>query len=158
EWAKGVVHVRPAEGAGHAHWRGNAGFLSRALCEAIREVLTDTAEDAWWSRRAREHMKSAREEHAFLQPSGVQLVETADRLRLWTFAGGAANALLARLAEAHLGESVSASNTYLGFSGLAARSEQAIHEWISQLRGEGRPTREDAIATAGALSRSRISK
>lgn len=158
EWGRGVVHVAPAERAGHARWRSYGGFLSRALCGAMREVLTSDGADPWWSRRAREAITAAREEYAFLEPEGAQLVSAGSQTRLWTFAGGAANRLLARLAEAEFGETVTSNDLSLGFSGTAARSDQAITEWVTQLHHDQRPSREDAIAVAGGFSGLRLSK
>jgi ATP-dependent Lhr-like helicase len=158
EWGRGVVHVRPAERAGHARWRGRGLFLSRRLCAAMRGVLTDDVVDPWWSQRARTFLAGAREEHAFLEPRGVQCVGEGAGVRAWTFAGGAANRLLARMAEAALGGEVTASDTSLGFSGQSARSDGAIASWLSALRREGRPTRDDALAVVGALGGARLSK
>lgn len=158
EWGRGVVHVAPAERAGNARWRGKGGFLSRALCRAMREVLTDDGVDPWWSRRARATVEAAREEHGFLEPTGVQLVSEGGQTRLWTFAGGAANRLLARMAEGALGGSVTSNDLSLGFTPESGRSDIAIGEWVASLRAEGRPSRADAVAAAGAFSHLRLSK
>ncbi len=158
EWNRGVVHVAAAERAGHARWRGKGGFLSRALCKAMRGVLTDTVVDATWSKRACAAIEAAREEHAFLEPHGPQLVVDGGKTRLWTFAGGAANRLLARMAEAALGGTVTSNDLNLGFQEEAAQSDQAIAEWVASLRREERPSRADAVGVADAFSHLRLSK
>lgn len=158
EWGRGVVHVAAAERAGHARWRSFGGFLSRVLCRAMRGVLTDDVVDPRWSRRARTFIEAAREEHAFLEPEGPQLVTDGAQTRLWTFAGGAANRLLARMAEAALGGTVTSNNLNLGFLEKAAESDQAILDWVSSLRREERPSREDAVGVADAFSHLRLSK
>jgi ATP-dependent Lhr-like helicase len=128
------------------------------LCGAMREVLTSEGVDPWWSRRAREAIAAAREEYAFLDAEGAQLISVGSQTRLWTFAGGAANRLLARLAEAEFGESVTSNDLSLGFSGTAARSDQAITEWITTLHRDRRPNRADAVAVADGFSHLRLSK
>jgi ATP-dependent Lhr-like helicase len=124
----------------------------------MREVLTDDGVDPWWSRRARATVEAAREEHGFLEPAGVQLVSEGGQTRLWTFAGGAANRLLARMAEGALGGSVTSNDLSLGFTPESGRSDVAIGEWVASLRAEGRPSRADAVAAAGAFSHLRLSK
>ena len=103
-------------------------------------------------------IEAAREEHAFLEPDGPQLVADGAQTRLWTFAGGAANRLLARMAETTLGGTVTSNNLSLTFQEEAAESDQAILEWVSTLRREERPSREDAVGVADAFSHLRLSK
>ncbi|MFO0647987.1 MAG: DEAD/DEAH box helicase [Polyangiales bacterium] len=158
EWSRGVVHVAAAERAGHARWRGRGGFLSRELCHAMREVLTSDTVDPWWSKRARTAIEATREEYSFLEPAGPQLVVDGGQTRLWTFAGGAANRLLARMAEGALGGTVTSNDLSLGFQEEAALSDQAIEDWIGALRREERPSRADATSVADAFSHLRLSK
>ncbi len=158
DWTNAVVRVEPAPMSGDAKWQGSPKLLGRALCEAIREVLTSDTVDPWWSRRAREHMASVRAEYGFLSPSGLDLVRDRDSYRLWTYAGGRANNLLAKLLEEVLGPKVTSGNFSLGFKENAAASEAAIRQALDQLRQSGRPTEEDAIRYAEACARGRLSK
>ncbi len=158
EWSRGVVHVAPVANAGHARWRGRGGFLSRVLCDAMREVLTDDTIDVWWSQRAKTALAGAREEHAFLERTGPQLVSDGATTRLWTFAGGAANRLLARMAEETLGGTVTSNDLSLGFTDEAAQSDHAIHAWIAALRDHGRPDASDALRIADGFSHLRLTK
>ncbi|HCF60351.1 MAG TPA: ATP-dependent helicase, partial [Myxococcales bacterium] len=101
--AHGVVHVERTEEGAHARWQGKPRLLHRELCEAVRDVLLDEGVDAWWSRRARTKIEEARAGHDFLSGPST-LVAEAGGYRLWTFAGGRANHLLASALERELGE------------------------------------------------------
>lgn len=78
--------------------------------------------------------------------------------RLWNFAGGRANLLLARVLEERLGERVTASNLHLGFSGKAGESAAGIRQAQAALREAGRPDGADALRYAQGISRGRLSK
>lgn len=159
DWAGGVLHVQPAEHGGLARWHGQPVLLHGALCRAMRAVLTGSDEDAAWSRRARTRMVEIREEQAFLTPAGLQLEpEPGGSMRLWTFAGGRANNLLAKVFESLLGEKVTANNQALRFRDKAADSEVAIRQAIDRLRAEGRPDEQDALRFAASCARGRLSK
>jgi hypothetical protein len=66
--------------------------------------------------------------------------------------------MLARMAETALGGTVTSNNLSLTFQEEAAESDQAILEWVSTLRREERPSKEDAVAVADAFSHLRLSK
>src|SRR5690606_14577481 len=76
----------------------------------------------------------------------------------FTFAGGAANVLLARLLEAELGARVTSRNTSIVFRDGAAKSRVAIMQAIVGLANAGRPNVDDAIAYSESESRARFSK
>lgn len=158
DWRRGAVHVQPSDYARHARWRGRPILLHSALCRAMREVLLSSDEDSIWSRRARERIRSLRKEYAFVQEGPASLIATDRGVRLWTFAGGKANYLLARTLEAILSESVTASNQYISFQGQAAESEVAIRKALAELIGAGRPDAADAIRFAEGKSGLRLSK
>jgi ATP-dependent Lhr-like helicase len=103
-------------------------------------------------------MKQIRAEHAFLTPSGNVLLDDATGYRLWTFAGGRANNLLAKVLEGLLGEKVTASNTALRFKDDAAKSEVAIRQALDQLRAEHRPSEADTLRYGQSCARGRLSK
>ena len=167
DWSGGVVHVQPADRGGLARWQGQPVLLHGALCRAMRDVLTGSEEDPAWSRRARARMARIREEQAFpapvqpqgSHPAGWQLeTEPGGSLRLWTFAGGRANNLLAKVFESLLGEKVTANNLALRFREKAGESEVAIRQAIERLRAEGRPDEGDALRFAASCARGRLSK
>jgi ATP-dependent Lhr-like helicase len=79
-------------------------------------------------------------------------------LRLWTFAGGKANNLLAKALGELLGDKVVVDNLYIGFRDDAARSEVAIRQALAQLGAERRPDHADALRFAESCGRGRLSK
>ncbi|MDY0001271.1 MAG: DEAD/DEAH box helicase [Polyangia bacterium] len=158
DWKNAIVRVEPAPDAEPARWMGRPRLLSYELCQAIRQVLRSEDEDATWSRRARDQMTKVREEWSILSPSGLDLVAEKNSYRLFTFAGGRANNILAKTLESLLGEKVTADNFSVGFRGDAAKSEVGIRQTIEQLRDSGRPNDEDALRYASMCSRGRLSK
>lgn len=158
EWGRGVLQVQPATQGRAARWRGQMVVLHRALCQAMREVLVSEEEDERWSRRARERMKGIREEYGFLREAQTPLVPGQGGYRLWNFAGGKANNLLARTLEEILGERVGASNLYVSFGEGAGQSEVAIRQAMEALREAGRPDEGDALRLAEGCARGRLSK
>lgn len=160
DWRRGAVYVQPSESGLHARWHGRPLLLHARLCQAIRDVLIGSGEEPCWSRRARERIRAVREEYTFLQDGLSALVPYGKErgLRMWTFAGGKANYLLARTLEAMLGETVTASNHYVSFQGQAAGSEVAIRQAFAELRKDDRPDAADAIRFAEGKSNLRLSK
>jgi ATP-dependent Lhr-like helicase len=158
DWESAIVRVEPAPESAHARWSGTPRMLHEPLCRAIRDVLTGTEVDAWWSRRTREQIEHVRSEYAFLPAEGLHVETEPAGLRLWTFAGGRANGLLARCLEADLGEKITANNLSIGLKETAGRSEVGLRQALDALRAAGRPTREDALRFAGGCARSRLSK
>jgi hypothetical protein len=153
-----VVHVEPIEDSDAARWQGSGRLLHRQLCEAIRAILTSSDDDPAWTARAGEHIQQIRAEHADTPSAGLRLVRDAAGYRLWTFAGGAANNLLARCVEAIPGRRCTVHNLYIGFREDAARSEIAIHQAIVDLRGAGRPDSDEALRLASSCATGRLSK
>lgn len=158
DWANGVIHVQPAPQGGQARWQGSARLLEEPLCRAIRWVMTGEGEDAAWSARARTRIVGVRSEHAELPAAGLHLEPEKLGLKLWTFAGGRANNLLARVFESVLGEKVTTSNLALRFREGAGASEVAVREAIARLGAEGRPNGEDALRFGDACAKGRLSK
>ena len=154
----GVIHVEPVADAKDAQWQGQPALLHRELCEAIREVLTSRDEDACWSTRARTRIAAARAEHDFLPREGSLLIEDADGFVFWTFAGGRANNLLAKVLESLVGERVTAGNLAIKFRDGAATSRVRIADGVRLLHAQGRPNAEDALCFAASCARARLSK
>jgi ATP-dependent Lhr-like helicase len=159
EWGRAVVHVRPAEDARIARWMGQPVVRSRVLCEAIREVLTSEDVDPWWSSRAREAIAAQRAEHEFLPREGSCLIDAPGALRWWTFAGGAANHLIARTLDGMLGASVTADDLGVTLREGAGSSEAGVRQALASLAARGGPDLHDARAVVGRMSGAgRVSK
>jgi len=159
DWQRGVCAVEPAHNARAARWPGRPRFLSYEVCQGMRQLLLDSAIDPSWSRRTRESMAELRAEHAFLAVNALPLTDIADGgLRWWTFAGGRANNLLARMFEAELGGKCAVRNTSIDLLGSAGHSQVAVRQFIRQLGEQGRPNAADAEKHAQGAVRSRVSK
>lgn len=157
-WKNGVVHVQPVKEFAETKWHGSARLLGYDLSQAIREVLTGSDDDAWWSNRAKARMVGVREENGFLSTEGIDLVPEEKSYRLWTFAGGQANNVIAKTLESILGEKITSNNFSIGFKEDAAESAVAISQAVETLVREGRPDGEDALRFASSCSRGRLSK
>jgi ATP-dependent Lhr-like helicase len=158
DWKRGLCFVEPSPAAGKALWTSEPRLLSYDLCQAMRDVLVDKVEDPWWSRRARTELASLRQEYTFLRDEPAPLIEESDRTRWWTFAGGKANNLLAKLLEERLGGTVRANNFTLTFTDGAAKSLAGIRQAISELAEPGTLSRETVRRVAKSCARGRISK
>jgi ATP-dependent Lhr-like helicase len=159
EWQRGICVVRPAPQGKAPRWSGGGTFLSYEMCQAMREVLVDDEADPAWSKRFREVIETLRAEHAFLK-GGPQapLLKNGEDFEWFTYAGGSANLLLARVLEAELGERVSSDNVKVRFRDGAAASALAIESALRTLAEQGRPSDEEALAHADAAVRTRFSK
>jgi ATP-dependent Lhr-like helicase len=158
DWDSGVLDVEPAESRKVARWIGQPRLLGRELCESIRDVLAGAEVDAGWSKRAMDQMAKTRLEHGFLGAQGATWAREGRDLRVWTFAGGRANGLVAALLRELLGDTVSSNNLSIVFRDGAAQSEVAIRAALSALAAAQRPTRDDAMRLSTGLARTRLSK
>ena len=158
DFKNALVRVEPSDDAASARWQGGAQLLGGQLCEAMRDVLSTDVDDPSWSQRARERMKIVRAEHADIPPRGLHLRHEAAGYVLWTFAGGRANNLLAKVLESVLGAKVTSSNLYVRFKGDAGKSEAAIRAAMEDVRAQGRPNEADALRFAADCARGRPSK
>jgi ATP-dependent Lhr-like helicase len=154
DWRRGICAVEPAPRGKFPRWTGEPVLLSWDLCQAMREVLTDDSEDPWWSKRARETLRQAREEYTFLHDDPLPMTEDASTVRWWTFAGGKANNLLAVLLERELGGKVTPNNLALSFSEEAGKSSAAIRKAIRTLRESG----DVQVPESAAAPKRRLSK
>jgi ATP-dependent Lhr-like helicase len=91
DWKTQSLHVTPATQQGKPLWLGQGAALSFQLCQSVRQLLTESAEPDWLSRRGRAALSNARAEYEFLhrQPSGI--IGTDRGLEWHTFAGGHCN-------------------------------------------------------------------
>ncbi len=158
DWERGQCEVRPATSGKPTRWAGGARFLGYELCQAMRGVLCDTEVDPAWSQRAQARVAFLRTSHDFLAEGSAPLLDKGKEVEWWTFAGGAANTLLAKVLEAELGERLTAQNTHITFREGAARSTVAIRNGIAALRVSGRPTSADALRFAASAAAMPVSK
>jgi ATP-dependent helicase Lhr and Lhr-like helicase len=158
DWRRALCLVEPTDQAGNTRWSGSPQYLGYALCQAMREILVDDADDPSWSQRAREVVAALRCEHEFLRDSAAPMVVTGEEISWWTWAGGRANLLLAKLMEAELGGTVIVRNESLTCRGAAGQSIARLQEWLTDMRAAGRPTLDDALRLASSAARSRVSK
>lgn len=158
DWSRGIVHVHPCEHGRLTRWRGHPVLLHARLCQAMREVLQSNDELPFGSRRARDRMLSLRKEYEFLGDAACPLIATSTGYRLWTFAGGRANLLLARTLESLLGAKTTAGNLYVGLHEQAGKSEAAIRDALRVLRDCNRPNEADALSFAESCGSMRLSK
>lgn len=158
DWSRGLCAVAPATDGRAPKWNGGASFLSYALCQAMRRVLVAEAPDPAWSRRAAEALQNLRAEHAFLREEDAPLIAEGSKVTWWTFGGGAANLLLAKMLEAELGGKVVSRNTGLTLEGQAASSLVAVRALLARWRETRRPTPNDALRYASAGAEARAGK
>ena len=158
DWTNAVVHVQPVQEGGQARWQGRAKLLDERLCQAIRWVMTGDGDDPSWSQRAKVRIQAIRAENKHLPEGGLHLEPEKLGHRLWTFAGGRANNLLAKVLESILGEKVTTANLAVRFREGAGTSEVGIRKAIAQLVAEGRPNEADALRFADTCATGRLSK
>jgi ATP-dependent Lhr-like helicase len=158
DWRRAVCLVEPTDQARNTRWSGAPQYLGYELCQAMREILISDDEDSIWSKRAREVIATLRLEHEFLQLSRAPMLVDGEEISWWTFAGGRANLLLAKLIETELGGTVIVRNESLTCRGSAGESIARLQDWLTNLRVAGRPNSADALRLASAAARSRISK
>jgi ATP-dependent Lhr-like helicase len=130
----------------------------------MREVLVQEGHDQGWSQRARSLIDELRGEHAFLRDAAddgpaPMVDEGNEAITWWTFAGGSANLLLARMIEAELGGKCVSRNTSITCKEAAGKSLGALGELCDKLAAEQRPDNADARRCAdSATGRGRVSK
>lgn len=97
DYARGVLHVRPAEQGRVPSWLGLPGVLSNALCQSMLDVLLhEEQEGAWLTDVAAAELASMRNSYdGLLEKGTAPLEEHPDGVQWHTFAGGAVNRLLA---------------------------------------------------------------
>ncbi|MCA9632665.1 MAG: DEAD/DEAH box helicase [Myxococcales bacterium] len=158
-WKAATCEVEPAEHGVYPRWYGRPTLLSRALCQAMRDVLVGDDVRPWWSKRASAAIQQLRESHGFLREAPAPLTQEPDgSVKWWTYAGGRGNRLLAAALQSRLGDKVTAGNEALRFSGDAAKSDVAIRQTLREL-ADGPPlTWTDAAGWTDASANARVSK
>jgi ATP-dependent Lhr-like helicase len=158
-WTAGTCEVEPAESGAYPRWFGRPLMLSRALCQAMRLVLTEDATAPSWSKRAVASVQALRERHGFLRDARLPLTTEPDgSMKWWTFAGGRGNRLLATVLQATLSGRVTPGNEAIRFAGDAALSGAHIRQSIRTLAQRGRLSWSDALTGTDTSSNTRVSK
>lgn len=158
-WNAATCEVEPAEHGVYPRWHGRPILLSRALSQTMRDVLITNDVRIWWSKRATAAIQHLRESHSFLRDEHAPLTKELDgSVKLWTFAGGRGNRLLAAALQSLLGEKVTASNEALRFSGEAAKSDLVIRHNLHKLTDGPPLTWEDAARWTDTDVNVRVSK
>jgi ATP-dependent Lhr-like helicase len=158
DWGRGTCSVRPAPAGRPPRWAGGPKHLRYELCQAMRRIQIEDDMDPCWSPRARAVLSTTRAEHMFLRDEAAPLLEGQEGIVWWTFAGGRANVLLARVLEAELGGQCVSRNHSITLKGEAGKSVMRVRQALEAMRAAGRPTEEDARRHAEGAGRSRISK
>ncbi len=158
DFEHGIVRVEPIASSKLARWQGRGALLGRELCQTMLQIIQSDDDDPEWSKRARARFAELRAEYRDAGAGSTAIVPDTYGFRLWTFAGGQANNLLARCLEERLGEKIAVHNLYIAFRAQAASSESAIRQAIADLRKEGRPNDADAMRLAEGCARGRLSK
>jgi len=114
--------------------------------------------DPAWSRRAQTVLNQQREEHSFLKDEPSPMIDAGEEITWWTFAGGKANGLLARMIEAEFGGKCTVRNVSITCKEEAGKSQAALRAFIRRLEAEGRPALSDAQKHAEGAARGRVSK
>ncbi|MGI8757293.1 MAG: hypothetical protein ACR2MB_15840, partial [Acidimicrobiales bacterium] len=98
DWHRRVVWVEPSDDPGRSRWAGSGGALSIEVGHAIRRMMSATDRPAATTRRAVAQLDLLREDFPFAAEARTTLErdQQRQRTRWWTFAGGRANAELAR--------------------------------------------------------------
>ncbi len=158
DWERGICIVRPASSGRAPRWTGGARFLGYELCQAMGRLLCSDDVDPAWSQRARTVVETLRAEHEFLR-DGASFHQSTDSITWWTFAGGAANLLLARMLESQLGEKVTSRNNCITLKEDAGKSLVAVHDTLRAIADRHGPTTDDARAhSRGSNAKARFSK
>ncbi len=159
DWRKGICYVEPATHAAAPRWSGFPAFLGYDLVQAMRQILISDDIDPWWSKRATEAIASLRMEKHFLRDALSPITHEAEAFTWWTYAGGQANVLLARMIEAELGGQCVVRNESITCKAEAGKSEPRLRELLRGWAASGHPNRADALQFAKACAgRMRLSK
>jgi ATP-dependent Lhr-like helicase len=103
EWPKRIAYVVPADEKGKSQRLSTQFGLSFKLCRGVHDLLTENAVSDRWSSRAQERISSLRNEHGFLDRTAdaVLVVQGANEIRWFTFAGNILNLAIADTLRQH---------------------------------------------------------
>jgi ATP-dependent helicase Lhr and Lhr-like helicase len=95
DWRRRRLSVVPAEGGGRARWFGRGRPATFSVCQSVEAVIAGGMPGCNLSRRAEAKLKEIRERLPFVDGASVPVVSDGKgTVRVWTFAGGLANAAL----------------------------------------------------------------
>lgn len=98
DWRRRRVRVEPSDHPGHSRWSGTGRTMSSKLARAHHHILAGRLPGVDFSRRATAALSEVRGEHCFVAQGEefcTHLVREVEALGWWTFAGFAANSMLA---------------------------------------------------------------
>ena len=154
DWARGVLHVRPAEHGRVPTWLGTPGALSFAICQAMKDVLVRAGDEAaWLTPSAHAELSALREGYGFLEADSAPLEDQPNGVQWHTFAGGAVNRLLAAGLEVRCGERWTAGNLSLRCKNLGIAAAAEAVDSLAALDWPG-----IAAAAARGMARGLLSK
>jgi len=153
DWNRRVVWVEPSDDPGRSRWAGSGGALSIEVCHAIRRLVASEERPLATTRRASVQLDLLREDFPFATEGRTALERdhARQRTRWWTFAGGRANAELARRCAA-AGIPVSGADD-LSIGLMAMPPVETIEAAIGDATAEWDvpPARRDAIKFSEAV-------
>jgi ATP-dependent Lhr-like helicase len=133
DWKRRQAFVEPNDQGGRSRWWGQGQVLGYALCQAVRGVVAGDEDEVRWSSRTRKQMAEVRLECPWASAECSSLVrDPQGEWRWWTFAGGKANAGLARGLSVALGRRASSDNFAVRVQGEVGASE--IQAGVQSLR------------------------
>jgi ATP-dependent helicase Lhr and Lhr-like helicase len=95
DWPRRTVSVEPTSDVGRSRWFGSSRPLRSELARAVERVLATGDCGVMLSSRAGARLEVMRDEMPYVDAESLPLVADGEDLRIWTFAGGRANAMLA---------------------------------------------------------------
>jgi hypothetical protein len=95
DWTRRTVSVEPAAEQGRSRWFGSSRALHAELAHSVERVLATGESGVTLSTRAQVSLAKLREEMPYLDGESLPLVSSGDEVRIWTFSGSRANAMLA---------------------------------------------------------------
>ena len=155
DWAKGVLHVRPADRGRVPSWLGLPGMLSKKLCQAMKDVLLrEAGEPAWLARQAEVELRGLRQSYADVLDDGTApLEEHPDGVTWHTFAGGAVNRLLSAGLETASGRKWIAGNLSIRCKDIPVTAANDAVRGLATLEWE-----RVAASAARGMARGMVSK
>jgi ATP-dependent Lhr-like helicase len=97
DWPRRRASVVASQGDGRARWLGGGRPASFAVCRAAESVVAGAEPGCSISRRATTKLEQVQERLPFVDGAQIPIVhDEHNNFRVWTFAGGLANAALAQ--------------------------------------------------------------
>lgn len=134
DWKRRIAHVEPTEARGRSRWLGEGQFLSHRVCQRIRRLLADDADQPIWSQRASAQINEIRTEYPWASADATSIVRhPSGAVRWWTFGGGVANTLLAD----HLRTKAEVRVDNLSLRFISSMTLNEVEQLIGSLSADG---------------------